>query len=241
MTQEGALLHKIRQKEIPEHIAIIMDGNGRWAKHRGMPRIYGHRAGTKSVREMVRTCGELKVKVLTLYTFSTENWSRPKTEVNSLMGLLCAMLQKEVEDLNKNGVTLESIGKTEELPTRVQKELQCAKEKLQHNRGKGLLLNLALNYGGRQEILDATNSMIQAGIKHVDEKIFRDHLYTRSMVDPDLIIRTSGEERLSNFLIFQGAYSEFYVTKVFWPDFSKFELYRAIEAYQNRERRFGKA
>ncbi len=241
MSSKETLLKEIQQKEIPQHIAIIMDGNGRWAKKRGMPRIYGHRAGTQSVKEVVKACGELKIKILTLYTFSTENWSRPLTEVNALMGLLCTMLKREVAELDKSGVSLESIGRTEELSEKVQKELKIAKEKLRHNRGKGLLLNLALNYGGRQEILDAANQILKSGLKTVDEIKFREFLYTGPMADPDLVIRTSGEERLSNFLIFQAAYAEFYVTKVLWPDFRKEQLYDAIADYQNRERRFGKA
>lgn len=237
MTQEDPILSQIKKNALPKHIAIIMDGNGRWAKKRGFPRIYGHRAGSETVRRMVEACGELGIKVLTLYAFSTENWRRPKLEVEALMKLLCLKLSSEVNELNENGVRLQTIGRTSELPSNVQEELKKAIRKLENN--KGLILNLALNYGGRQEIVDAVNRALASGLKSVDEETLSSLLYTKDLPDPDLLIRTSGEQRISNFLIYQTAYSEFYVTPTLWPDFKKEHLYEAIAAFQNRERRFG--
>ena len=238
MSEEDNLLRKIKSKEIPKHIAIIMDGNGRWAKRRGLARIFGHRAGTRSVRETVKACGELGCEALTLYAFSTENWARPESEVSGLMKLLCVMLKKEIEELDKNNVRLRAIGRIFELPQSVQKELAAAIRKLEHNRN-GMVLNLALNYGGRQEIADGINEAIRAGIRKVDESSFAEFLYTRGLRDPDLLIRTSGEQRISNFLLYQIAYSELYITKTLWPDFRRKHLYQAILDYQKRERRFG--
>lgn len=231
------LKYRIDLTKLPQHIAIIMDGNGRWAQQRGLPRIFGHRAGTESVREIVRACGELGLQALTLFAFSTENWSRPKTEVNSLMRLLCASLRREVPELNKFRVRLSAIGRISELPRQVYQELKSAIKKLEQN--EGLHLTLALNYGGRQELLDAVNKILRSGIKAVDETTFRRYLYTNGMRDPDLLIRTSGELRLSNFLLFQTAYTEFVSTPTFWPDFRRKELYEAILEYQSRQRRFG--
>ena len=224
---------------MPRHIAIIMDGNGRWAHRRGLPRIFGHRAGAKSVREMVRVCAELGVQALTLYAFSTENWSRPKTEVQALMRLLSTMLRKETDELNRNGVQLRAIGRIHELPETVQKDLARAAAALKHN--DGLILNLALNYGGRQEMVDAVNAMLRDKIIKIDEESFKNYLYTKTIPDPDLVIRTSGEQRISNFLLYQAAYAEFYTTKILWPDFGKKALMEAIADFQNRERRFGHA
>lgn len=237
MKKEELLFQELLKKPLPRHIAIIMDGNGRWAKKRGFPRILGHRKGAESVREAVKTCGELGIKVLTLYTFSTENWSRPKNEISALMNLLSKLLKKETESLNKNNVLLRVSGKIQMLPEKVQKELKTAIEKLKNN--TGLILNLALNYGARQEILDAVNQILNSGIKSVDEATFKNYLYTASLPDPDLLIRTSGEYRISNFLLYQIAYSELYITPILWPDFRKLELYQAIQDYQKRERRFG--
>ena len=237
MSEEQDLLREIQSREIPEHIAIIMDGNGRWAKKRGLARILGHRAGTESVRNVIKSCGELGVNALTLYAFSTENWVRPKSEVNGLMRLLCMMLRREVEDLGKNRVRLRAIGRIQELPDQVQKEVNEAVQKLDHN--QGLVLTLALNYGGRQEIVDAVRKILRSGLKSVDEKTFRHYLYTDGLKDPDLVIRTSGEQRISNFLLYQIAYSEIYVTKTLWPDFRRKDLYLAMLDYQRRERRFG--
>ncbi len=236
MSSDDAL-KRIKNKPLPRHIAVIMDGNGRWAKKRGLPRLFGHRAGTQSVREAVKVCGELGIEVLTLYAFSTENWVRPKTEVNALMGLLSKMLSSEISELDKNNVRLMTVGRTHELPPKVQDDLRKGIEKLKHN--TGLTLNLALNYGGRQEIVDAIKKIQKLGIKNIDEKNFSDYLYTAGLPDPDLMIRTSGEMRLSNFLLYQLAYAELYVTETLWPDFRREHLYKAVEEYQKRERRFG--
>ncbi|MBI3548133.1 MAG: isoprenyl transferase [Elusimicrobia bacterium] len=222
---------------IPRHIAIIMDGNGRWAKTRGLPRVAGHKMGVDSVREAVRTCGELGVQVLTLYAFSTENWLRPEAEVNELMRLLAWALKREVSELNKNHVRLAVSGRFEKLPKNVQAELTRSMEKLKNN--EGLLLNLALNYGARQEIIDAVNAGIRAGVHEFTEEILARHLYTAGIPDPDLVIRTSGEMRVSNFLLWQIAYSELYVTPTLWPDFRAPNLIEAIAEYQGRHRRFG--
>lgn len=216
-----------------------MDGNGRWARRRGLPRIFGHRAGAESVREAVKVCGELGIEALTLYAFSTENWARPKTEVNALMGLLSKMISSETAELDKSEVRLMAVGRLGELPAKVQEELNRAIDKLKFN--KGLILNLALNYGGRQEIVDAVNEILKSGVKKVDEKMFSRHLYTASLPDPDLMIRTSGEMRISNFLLYQLAYAELYVAPTLWPDFRRAHLYDAIAAFQARERRFGGA
>lgn len=236
-SDEEKLLNQIKLNPLPRHIAIIMDGNGRWAKKRGLPRIFGHREGTESVREMVRICGELKLEALTLFAFSTENWARSKSEVDALMQLLCFMLRREVSELDKKDVQLRAIGRISELSQKVQDELSNAIKKLAHN--QGLILNLALNYGGRQEIIDAVNQILKSDIKRIDETNFSDFLYTKGLREPDLLIRTSGEQRISNFLLYQTAYSEFYTTPVFWPDFRKKDLYQAILSYQQRERRFG--
>jgi len=231
----GELLAK---GNIPRHIAIIMDGNGRWAKRRGLPRVAGHREGINSVREIVRVGGEIGVEILTLYTFSTENWKRPKTEVSALMSLLLRTIRKEVNDLNKNNVRLSTIGDLERLPKEPRNAMEEAKEKLKNN--TGLLLNLALSYSGRSEILYAVNNIIGKGIHEVDESIFSAELYTGNLPDPDLLIRTSGEFRISNFLLWQLAYTEIFVSDVYWPDFREKQFYDAIRDYQNRERRFGK-
>ncbi len=237
MSEEERLLKEIQRNPLPRHIAIIMDGNGRWAKKRGLPRIMGHRAGTESGKEAVKACGELGVTALTLFTFSTENWSRPRTEIDALMKLLCSMLRHEVSELDKRGVQLRSIGRIEALPESVRKELDRAADVLKHN--DGLILNLALNYGGRQEIVDATNKILKSGVRTVNENTFNRYLYTADLPEPDLLIRTSGEQRISNFLLFQLAYAEFYFTPTLWPDFRREDLYRAIQEFQKRDRRFG--
>lgn len=223
---------------IPKHIAIIMDGNGRWAKKRGLPRLYGHHAGMKSVREVVRASSDTGVGVLTLYAFSTENWNRPKSEIKGLFHLLKLFIKKELSGLYKNNVKVNIIGRLSELPIDIVKLVKEATEKTSKN--TGMLLNIALNYGGRQEIVDAVNKIITEGIyKKVDEKIFEKYLYTTGLPSPDLIIRTSGENRISNFLLWQSAYSEFYTTETLWPDFKKKNLMEAIFEYQKRNRRFG--
>ncbi|MBK8574861.1 MAG: di-trans,poly-cis-decaprenylcistransferase [Elusimicrobia bacterium] len=223
---------------MPRHVAIIMDGNGRWAKERGYPRLMGHRAGAESVREVVRLAGEWGIEALTLYAFSTENWSRSAAEVRGLMTLLAHTLRREAKELNKNGVQLRTIGRAEALPAFVRKELKQTRDLLSNNRG--VVLTLALNYGGRQEIVDAVQSALHAGEPVTEETISR-HLQTAPLPDPDLMIRTSGEFRLSNFLLWQAAYTEIHVTSTNWPDFRREQFLSALLDYQRRERRFGRA
>jgi undecaprenyl diphosphate synthase len=228
---------------LPRHVAIIMDGNGRWAKKRGLPRIEGHRAGIASVREVVRTCGELGIDVLTLYAFSTENWKRPHREVSVLMKLLLRTIHSEIKDLDKNNVKVISIGRLSDLPRETRQALEKAMEKTADN--SGLTLNLALSYSGRSEIIDAVRKMADAlkngslDASQIDEDQFHRFLYTGNLPDPDLLIRTSGEMRISNFLLWQMAYTEIWVTEVLWPDFRNEHLYLALKDYQKRERRFG--
>jgi undecaprenyl diphosphate synthase len=230
--------------EIPKHIAIIMDGNGRWAKKRGLPRVAGHKRGVDTVKEIVEACAEIGVKFLTLYTFSTENWKRPKDEVSTLMRLLLNSLRNRVNELNDNDIRLTTIGNIDALPVAVRKQLEFDIERTKNN--KKMVLNLALSYSGRWELLEAikqiTDSAVQGKIKSkdIDEKIVSSFLTTKDIPDPDLVIRTSGEFRVSNFLLWQIAYSEFIITETLWPDFSKFDLYDAIKIFQKRERRFGK-
>jgi undecaprenyl diphosphate synthase len=230
-------LPSIDKSRIPAHIAVIMDGNGRWAKSRHLPRLFGHRAGIISVREIVKACGELGVKALTLYAFSAENWSRPTTEVQALMRLLQEYIDRELPELQKNRVRLRTIGRLEALPAGARKKLSEAIDATAHN--TGLSLVLALNYGGRQEIVDACNRALAAGHKKIDEKTLARYLDAPDCPEPDLLIRTSGEMRLSNFLLWESAYTELYVTKTLWPDFRKEHLYGAIAEYQRRDRRFG--
>lgn len=224
---------------IPNHIAIIMDGNGRWAKKRNMPRLAGHRAGTQNLRRILRACVEQGVKVLTLYAFSTENWSRPEDEVSGLMTILEGVLQREIDELDSNGVQIRHIGRLERVPEQLQVGIRNAIERTKNN--NRLILNVALNYGGRAEIVDAVREMVKAGATPDDitEDSLSRHLYTNHVADPELIIRTSGEQRVSNFLIWQGAYAEYYFTDIYWPDFDEKELAKAIEHYNRRERRFG--
>ena len=222
---------------LPRHIAIIMDGNGRWAKKRGLPRMAGHREGINSVRDIVEVCGQLGVEVLTLYTFSLENWRRPRPEVSALMSLLVGTINKEVDDLHRNNVQVRTIGHLEDLPSQARNGMLRAIEKTKQN--TGLILNLALSYGGRKEILEAVQKIVQSPPQEITEETISSHLYTSGLPDPDLLIRTSGEFRISNFLLWQLAYTEIFVTDVLWPDFRRQELYRAIDDYQSRERRFG--
>lgn len=230
--------------EIPTHIAIIMDGNGRWAKRRGLPRVAGHNRGVESVRDIVRACSQLGVKYLTLYTFSTENWRRPKEEVSMLMRLLLKCLRDETDELHQNNIKITMIGDINSLPAEVQKELIDAREKTKEN--KKMVLNLALSYSGRLEIINAVKEIIKAVSTKkinpdlINEQTVSEHLMTKNMPDPDLVIRTSGEFRVSNFLLWQIAYSEFYISEVLWPDFRRNHLYEAIRSFQKRERRFGK-
>lgn len=237
------LLEVIDQNKLPQHIAIIMDGNGRWAQKRGLPRKFGHRAGVESLRDIVKICSELNVQVLTVYAFSTENWKRPREEVNVLMELLVEYVDKEIEELCQNGVRVNPIGRLQELPSSARQALNIALERTRDN--NGLILNLALNYGGRSEIVDAvkaiTGKVEKQGLEavRIDEKVVSDHLYTAGQPDPDLLIRPSGDFRISNFLIWQLAYTEFWLTPVLWPDFRRVHLLRALVDYQRRERRFG--
>jgi len=222
---------------LPRHIAIIMDGNGRWAKKRGLPRMAGHREGINSVRDMVEVCGQLGVEVLTLYTFSLENWRRPRPEVSALMSLLVGTINKEVDDLHRNNVQVRTIGHLEDLPSQARNGMLRAIKKTKRN--TGLILNLALSYGSRKEILEAVQKIVQSPPQEITEETISSHLYTSGLPDPDLLIRTSGEFRISNFLLWQLAYTEIFVTDILWPDFRRQELYRAIDDYQSRERRFG--
>lgn len=236
-------MRKIDPEKLPRHIAVIMDGNGRWAEQRSLPRLAGHKAGVESVREVVRTCRELEVPVLTLYAFSRENWSRPPWEVRALMGLLSRYLRSEIKELKKNGIALKAIGDLEKLPQKVQDLL--ARAEAETAAGREMVLNLALSYSGRAEILQAVRHLVRDVQKGkvepsvIDEPLFSRYLYTAGLPDPDLLIRTSGEFRLSDFLTYQSAYAEIYVTKTFWPDFRKKDLLAAIGEFQNRERRFG--
>lgn len=229
---------------LPAHIAIIMDGNGRWAGRRRLPRVAGHRAGIGPVRSSVETCARLGLKVLTLYAFSVENWKRPRHEVETLWRLLRYYLRQELPELQKNDIRLQAIGRLDALPLQVQRELESAVEATSANRG--LLVNLAINYGGRAEIVDAINSILDMArlegsldSLRIDEDLIATSLYTADCPDPDLLIRTSGEMRISNFLLWQIAYSELYVTETLWPDFTRAELLQAVLEYQKRDRRYG--
>jgi undecaprenyl diphosphate synthase len=232
-----ALARAIHPARIPRHIAIIMDGNGRWASQRSLPRVEGHRAGGEVVRSAVDTCARLGVEVLTLYAFSVENWKRPRAEVEMLWRLLRFYLDREMAGLNRNNVRFGTIGRLDALPEIVQRELNNAVRKTAAN--TGLQLNLAVNYGGRAEIVDAVRALIASGQHEITEETLAAHLYTAGQPDPDLLIRTSGEMRVSNFLLWQIAYAELYVTDTLWPDFNRTELLRAVLDYQKRDRRFG--
>lgn len=238
----SSLSDRIQKDKIPNHIAIIMDGNGRWAKARSMTRLFGHHNGVKSVREVTECCARLGVKYLTLYTFSTENWSRPQEEVSGLMNLLIQTVGKELETLLKNNIRLQIIGDLSHLPASTQNALRQAMEKTRHN--QRMTLVLAINYSGRQEILNAITRITEE-VRNgqltwsEDEHLFSKYLFTNDIPDPELLIRTSGERRISNFLLWQCAYSEFYFTDVLWPEFREEHLYQAILDYQSRERRFG--
>lgn len=237
------LLQQIDLNNTPEHVAIIMDGNGRWAKKQGQERLFGHNFGVESVREVLKAAKELKVKYLTLYAFSTENWSRPKDEVDGLMDLLVRTIAGEVDELNKSGVILKSIGDIEGLPESCKEELRIAQEKTAHNSEISLIL--ALNYSARWELVNATKKIgekIEAGAlksNEINEEVINAELCTKNIPDPELLIRTSGEQRISNFLLWQIAYTELFFTEVLWPDFKKEDFYKAILSYQSRERRFG--
>jgi len=231
---------KINPNNLPLHIAITMDGNGRWAKTKGKFRVFGHKNGVKAVRDTVEGAAEIGIKYLTLYAFSTENWSRPKKEVDALMSLLVSTIHKETKTLMDNNIRLESIGNRSELPERCQRELQEAIDKTKNNDGTTLIL--ALSYSSRSEIINAVKQIVTEKVssEDINEELFSQYLSTKGVPNPELLIRTSGEQRISNFLLWQIAYSELYFTDVLWPDFRREDLFEAIYKYQNRERRFGK-
>jgi undecaprenyl diphosphate synthase len=226
------------KNRIPQHIAIIMDGNGRWAKKRGLPRFVGHRRGVESLRSILKGCAEIGVKYLTVYAFSTENWNRPQEEIDFLMKLLSKSIHKEMKDLMRNNVKVNFLGKVSHLSPPLYKEMKNAMKETGKN--QGITLNIMVNYGARAEIVDAVKDIVKKGNKNISEETISQHLYTKGVPDPDLLIRTASEMRLSNFLLWQIAYTELYVTAVLWPDFGKEELIAAIEEYQKRVRKFGK-
>jgi undecaprenyl diphosphate synthase len=236
---EEALARQVNFERLPQHVAVIMDGNGRWAAQRHLPRVEGHRAGIESVREVVEGSARLGIKVLTLYAFSVENWKRPVTEVSTLMMLLKRYLRLELNTLLRNNIRFNVLGRPEDLAPDIQGELKMAEEKTASN--AGMLFNIALNYGGRAEIVEAARRVMASGVSadDLDEQRFSDFLYTAGQPDPDLLIRTSGEMRVSNFLLWQIAYAEIWVTDTLWPDFRKQHLLEAILAYQKRDRRYG--
>lgn len=240
----GGVPEDLKGAQLPRHIAIIPDGNGRWARRLGLPRIAGHRAGIESVRDIVRACGELGIEYLTIYAFSVENWQRPKREVSALLRLLSEQIRTELDELQKNQVQLRAIGRIDDLPEPVRRELLRAIDETSGN--SGLRLCLALSYGGRTEIIDGVRAMarkLEAGELAPDalnERIFRDHLYDPGLPDPDLLIRTSGELRISNFLLWQLAYTEIWVTDVMWPEFRRQHLFQAVRDFGRRERRYGR-
>jgi undecaprenyl diphosphate synthase len=227
-------------ERVPVHVAIIMDGNGRWALKRGLPRLAGHKAGTENLRRIIKACVEFGVKYLTIYAFSTENWGRPREEVQGLMRILEDVIDKELAELDEQGVQIRHLGRLDQLAPALQEKVMDAVETTSHN--DRLVLNVAFNYGGRDELVHAIQQMIRDGVEagQVTPELVSQYLYTAGVPDPDLIIRTSGELRISNFLIWQAAYSEWYVTPIFWPDFGKDEFYKALNEYAQRDRRYGK-
>lgn len=239
-----SLKEQIKTENLPQHIAVIMDGNGRWAKSKGLSRIFGHKNGVRAVRETVESCAELGIKHLTLYAFSSENWNRPKMEVNALMDLLIDTIKKETDTFIKNSIKLNTIGRIDRLPEKAQKSLAELKEITKNHTRMELIL--ALSYGSKDEIVQAIQTIsekVKTGelsSENITNETISQHLYTANIPDPELLIRTSGENRISNFLLWQIAYAELYFTEVFWPDFRKEDLYQAIISYQQRERRFGK-
>jgi undecaprenyl diphosphate synthase len=241
--EEAELLGKLDLKRLPQHLAVIMDGNGRWAERRHLPRVAGHRAGVKAAREIIESCARLKLPYLTLYAFSLENWRRPQAEVDFLMRLLREYLKRELPAIHKNNIRLLIIGRSEQLPEGVRKDIEHGMQMTARNTGMKLVV--ALNYGGRAELVDAFNAMLEHirsnGLSafQADEQTISEHLYTAGLPDPDLLIRTSGEMRVSNFLLWQIAYAEIYVTETLWPDFSRARLLDALVDFQKRERRYG--
>ncbi len=236
-------MHNIDMDNVPKHIAIIMDGNGRWAKKRFLPRTAGHKAGVERVRDVIKAVDKLNIKYLTLYAFSTENWKRPKDEVGILMNLLATYLKKEIDELDEKGVRIRVLGSLDRIPEKVRQEIENSIERTREN--DNIVLNIALNYGSRDEIIRAVKDIVHdyehgiVNIEDIDEESFKNYLYTENQPDPDLMIRTSGEHRLSNFLLYQLAYSEFVFTETAWPDFTEEKLFEIIEQYQKRDRRFG--
>jgi len=226
-------------KNIPKHIGFIMDGNGRWARKRGLPRLAGHRAGAENLRRVLKACGEFGIRIVTIYAFSTENWGRPKEEVEGLFNLMKEFIDKELDELHRNGVQIRHLGRMDGVPEYLQEKIRYALELTKDN--DRLILNVAFNYGGRAEIVDAVRRIVADGVKpeEIDEELISRYLYTAGLPDPDLIIRTAGEMRLSNFLLWQAAYAEYYSTPTLWPDFDEEELYKALLDYSRRERRFG--
>jgi undecaprenyl diphosphate synthase len=240
--EEALLFEKLDLGRLPRHVAVIMDGNGRWAQQRHLPRVAGHRSGTKTARSTIETCARLKIEALTLYAFSVENWRRPKTEIDFLMQLLREYLRREMPLLQKNDIRMRFLGRTDELPKGVQDDVRDAMERTAGN--KGMVLCVALNYGGRAEIVDAMNAILaeqngHAGRVAITEESLAQHMYTNGLPDPDLLIRTSGEMRVSNFLLWQIAYAEIFVTETLWPDFNRARLLEALVEFQKRERRYG--
>jgi undecaprenyl diphosphate synthase len=240
--EESQLLEKLDLKRLPRHVAVIMDGNGRWAQRRHLPRVAGHSSGTKTARTTIETCARLKIEALTLYAFSVENWRRPQAEIDFLMQLLREYLRQEMPLLQKNNIRMSFIGRTHELPAGVQNDVRDAMEKTARN--TGMVLCVALNYGGRAEIVDAMNALLSERNGHgapaaITEEELARHMYAGGLPDPDLLIRTSGEMRISNFLLWQIAYSEIFVTETLWPDFNRARLLEALVEYQKRERRYG--
>jgi undecaprenyl diphosphate synthase len=227
-------------EKIPAHVAIIMDGNGRWARERKLPRLAGHRAGVENMRRVLEACGEFGIKYLTIYAFSTENWDRPKAEVRGLLNILEDVIDRELDELHENGVQLNHLGRLERMSDELQEKVNHAIELTRDN--DRLVLNIAWNYGGRDEIVQVIEKIVASGVgpEKINEELVNSYLYTAGCPDPDLIVRTSGEFRVSNFLIWQGAYSEWYVTKTYWPDFGREELLKALIEYAARERRFGR-
>lgn len=227
-------------KRMPRHVAIIMDGNGRWAKARGLPRTEGHRQGTENLRRILRAAVEFGIPILTIYAFSTENWKRPRAEIQVLMSILEMVIDRELDELHSQGVQLRHIGELDGIPLALQKKIHAAKEMTKNN--TRLILNVAFNYGGRDEIVRAVRHIVQDGVpaEMIDEALISSYMYTSPLPDPDLIIRTSGEIRLSNFLVWQGTYAEYYFTPTYWPDFNREELLKALMDYSQRTRRFGK-
>ncbi len=238
-SDEAKLLAQIDPSRLPRHVAVIMDGNGRWAKKRFLPRIAGHRAGVEAVRDSVDTAARLGIEALTLYAFSVENWKRPAYEIEALMTFLKEYLRKEIDNLDRNNIRFQTIGRTHDLDESVQVELASAIQ--QTSKNTGMVLNVALNYGGRVEIVDAVRSLMKAGTppEEITEAELSKYMYTHDLPDPDLMIRTSGEFRISNFLLWQLAYAEIYITDVFWPDFRRPNFFAAIIDYQKRDRRYG--